>query len=259
VLFLSSVSGLWQAMHPFSDVWWSLVTEVQFYALLPLLLLCRRARRPRRAVQALLGVAAGVHLLFLGRLLAATTGDGQYQLADSIVGRGPQFAIGGIAAWTYLRWRDRPHVDRPWWRNGGADLTLVAVLGLLALLLQWVVTGGLLHFFVAPYHAWHVLEATLWASVLLLVVIAPLRMKFLWTNPLLERLGLLSYSIYMWHLPIIWYVIIGLRQRGVPIPAGWSPAGVAVAALIAVLCYASSELTYRVIERPFLLRKATLR
>ena len=34
--FMNSVSGWYTAMPPYSDVWWSLCTEVQFYLLLPL-------------------------------------------------------------------------------------------------------------------------------------------------------------------------------------------------------------------------------
>jgi peptidoglycan/LPS O-acetylase OafA/YrhL len=102
-------------------------------------------------------------------------------------------------------------------------------------------------------------EALLWAGVLLLVLLAPLRSQRLWSNPLLEWLGLLSYSIYMWHLPVAWYVIPGLRRAGLLVAAGWSVAGLLAALLVAALCLALSTLTYRWVERPFLVRKARLR
>jgi peptidoglycan/LPS O-acetylase OafA/YrhL len=260
MLFLSSVAGWWEAMPPFSDVWWSLGTEMQFYLLLPLLPLCLRSRAGRWIGAALLGGIAVLYGCYLTHVLAGSTFAGQRQLGDSIIGRAPQFVIGGAAAWIYLRWRERSPRAPAWWRNGGADLALAAVLALLALLLQWVIAGGITHFASVPYHAWHVIEAVLWASVVLLVLLAPLHTRALWSNRVLERLGLLSYSIYMWHLPIAWYVvIIGLRRHGVSIASGWTARGAAAALLVAALCYVVSELTYRTIERPFLTRKARIR
>lgn len=258
-LFLSGVAGWSTPLNPFSDVWWSLVTEVQFYLLLPLLPLCRRWRHGRALGIALLAVAVLAYGLFLARVLAAATPAGQMQLAGSIVGRGPQFIIGGAAAWLYLRLRASRSSAPAWWRQGGADLALLATLTALALLLQWVIAGGVQHSIFPPFHAWHLLEALLWAGVLLLVLLAPLRSKRLWSNPALEWLGLLSYSIYMWHLPVAWYVIPGLRRAGLLVAAGWSVAGLLAALLVAALCLALSTLTYRWVERPFLVRKARLR
>ena len=95
--------------------------------------------------------------------------------------------------------------------------------------------------------------------VLLLALLAPLRSKPLWNNPWLEWFGLLSYSIYMWHVPLAWTVILGMRRAGLTIPARWTIVGLLVALLVAALCLALSTLTYRWIERPFLVRKARLR
>ncbi len=258
-LFLSSVAGWFTPLMPYSAVWWSLATEVQFYLLLPLLPLCRRWRYGWALGLALLAGVAVVHGLFLADVLRMSSRAGQAQLADSIIGRAPQFLVGGAAAWLFLRLRASLPPAPAWWRNGGADVAVLAALTALAWVLQWVITGGLIHFIEVPYHAWHIVEALLWACVLLLVLLAPLRSKRLWSNPLLEWLGLLSYSIYMWHLPIAWYVVPGLRHAGVPVPAGWSPGGVFAALLIAALCLALSAFTYRYIERPFLVRKARLR
>ena len=257
--FLSTIAGLWTPLHPFSDVWWSLGTEVQFYCFLPLLPLCRRWRHGVPLGIALIALGAVLHLLFLARVVGFSNGAAQYQLADSIIGRGPQFAIGGAAAWLFLWLRANAPPAPAWWRNGGADLALLAALTGLALVLQWVINGGLLHFFVVPYHAWHIVEALLWASVVLLVLLAPLRSKRLWSNPVLEWFGLLSYSIYMWHVPVAWYVIPWVRRTVVSVPAGWSGLGALTALVVLALCLAVSMLTYRWIERPFLVRKSRLR
>jgi peptidoglycan/LPS O-acetylase OafA/YrhL len=258
MLFLSGFTGWYEPMRPWSDVWWSLVTEVQFYVLLPLLPLCRRWRRGRWLGAALLAAYGLLYLAFQSTLLGLANPASHHLLAESIVGRGPQFLIGGAAAWLYLRWRAAPLVAAPaWWRRGGADAALLATLFALARLLEWVMAAP--HRFLGPpYHAWHTLEALLWATVVLLVLLAPLRLKRLWDNPLLERLGLLSYSIYMWHVPCAWFLLQAVRGSVLRVEAHWTLRGLVVGVLAAAVCLGISALTYRVVERPFLVRKARL-
>jgi hypothetical protein len=58
VAFLESKPGLTTPMPPFSGVWWSLATEVQFYALLPLVALAfGRSRRTTLCLLAVYGAA----------------------------------------------------------------------------------------------------------------------------------------------------------------------------------------------------------
>ena len=65
------------------------------------------------------------------------------------------------------------------------------------------------------------------------------------TNPWLQFLGLISYSVYMWHEPLM----LGLSERGIlinPAPAAFPlNALILVAASIAV-----ATVSYRVVERP---------
>ena len=44
LVFLNSFTGLVEPLFPYSTVWWSLATEVQFYLLLPLLGIALRSR-----------------------------------------------------------------------------------------------------------------------------------------------------------------------------------------------------------------------
>ncbi len=101
-------------------------------------------------------------------------------------------------------------------------------------------------------------EALLWTTILLIVLMAPIRMKALVCNRALARLGVLSYSIYIVHLPIIHFSFLWLRHQWPGSFVGWSGETVAAVSAIAMICVALSEVTYRVIEQPFLRRKALI-
>lgn len=142
----------------------------------------------------------------------------------------------------------------------GVDLALLGLLTALGYLLRWAVMFRE-PFDRPPDHVWHLPEAVLWSLVLLLLLCAPLRSKWLFSNALLARLGILSYSIYMIHLPLTWLFLGTLRTAGVAGPYGlygWSWRTTLVVVVETVTCLGLAALTYRVIERPFLTRKARL-
>jgi peptidoglycan/LPS O-acetylase OafA/YrhL len=104
----------------------------------------------------------------------------------------------------------------------------------------------------------HIPESALWAAFILGVLVLPLRSRSLLVSFPLERLGIISYSFYLWHLPVIVGVasLLGID----PSHPGTTPANVLVPAiaLAFAVSWAVSELTYRWIERPLLLRKQHL-
>src|SRR5437773_1497040 len=69
LLFLNSLPGFYTSkLYPYSNTWWSLVTEVQFYLLLPLLPLSLRPGTGRRTGAVLLLAYATTYGAFLLRL-----------------------------------------------------------------------------------------------------------------------------------------------------------------------------------------------
>src|SRR5262249_47766315 len=68
----------------------------------------------------------------------------------------------------------------------------------------------------SPDNVWHILEGALWACVLLLLLLllAPLRTKVLLANPVWAKLGDLSYSIYLLHLPLFTYALRSAERVG---------------------------------------------
>lgn len=257
-LFLHAWPPLVTVLYPYSGVWWSLATEIQFYLVLPLLpcLLYTRAGRVAGLV-----LCAGYATCYAGWVrgwIPPGSVETYLALHLSLLGRAWAFAAGIAAAALHERFGARVRraaADNALVAGGGADLGLLALLLGLGVLLFDVATLG---FFPAEttWPAWHILEGLLWAAILLAVLWLPLVLQRVFVNPLLERLGTLSYSLYLLHFPAMVGVLSWLRARGLLEPAGWS-AGAGVASLIALgLCAGLSMLTYRWIERPFLERKA---
>jgi len=67
----------------------------------------------------------------------------------------------------------------------------------------------------------------------------------------------LSYSIYLLHQPLLYYSV-GVTRRLFPGMTGWSPSAVLWFAIMTAVCVGLASVTYRFIERPFLVRKARI-
>lgn len=238
----------------FTGVVWSLATEAQFYVLLPLLTWL--AARPRVAV-ALLVLYGAAYAAWIADLIPArpfTT----FRVAYSVFGRGWVFLAGIAAAWVYQRHgaalRTRAAAT-PWLRNGGSDVLLLLVLLALGTLLMAVLRVPGMRAAIPPLVVWHLPEGILWALVVLLVLLAPLRVKPLLCTRALMAVGVLSYSIYLWHLPVLKFGLWPLARRLGLAPMGWNGAGFLMFGVMASIVFAGATLTYLAIERPFLRRK----
>jgi peptidoglycan/LPS O-acetylase OafA/YrhL len=257
LLFLESRGSLVTPMPPWSGVWWSLATEVQFYILLPLVALA--FGRSRRLTLGLLALyAVGYVAVARGLVLPALE---PWFRAQSVIGRGPIFLCGIGAAWLWLRHGERLRhrlAATRWLAAGGGDVLLLVVLLALGLLLRWATFHGFMVLESTPRFVWHVPEGVLWTLVLLIVLLVPLRSKALLSNRVLARLGVLSYSIYILHLPVFHYTMWPWRIAFPRASMDWAPNTATWFVLAAGLCVGLAVLTYRWIERPFLVRKARL-
>lgn len=249
--FLNAIPAGVTALFPYSSTWWSLATEMQYYLVLPLLPFCLRSGVMRFIAIACFLIYAGAYAAYLGEWLRP---GGDFMLRLSLFGRGPLFLEGIFVAWLYLHYgaQMRERLARlSWLRFGGADVLLLASIMGLAALLRWTLVIGYQPVETVPYFAWHLLEGALWATIVLLLLCAPLRLKTVIANPVSGRLGILSYSLYMWHVPVIVWMPKLLRRAGFH-----SYGRIEVAIFMTVTCLAVSQLTYTLIERPFLARKA---
>ncbi len=256
--FLNSIGLASHYIGTYGAVWWSLGTEIQFYLLLPSLLLART-----RAGRVVLGLVAVAYFAMYVRLvrghLVMGSIVGQMALINSVFGRGPLFLWGIAAAVVYRRWgatlRERLAASRVL-RNGGADVLMVAVFVVMAFFLRWLVGIGAVRQMGAPDQPWHIVNGALWAAVLLLILLAPLRAKGLFANRVLGRLGVLSYSIYMIHVPFVGVSLLAIRKWMPFQMVGWDAGSSITIAVLLLALVGVSSLTYRYIESPFLVRKA---
>ncbi|MFN8641690.1 MAG: acyltransferase [Candidatus Binatia bacterium] len=254
MFFLNSFIDIGVGLWPFSVPWWSLATEVQFYLVLPLIgALVGSPRRRRLGLVALLAWAAAYAAFITGDLHARSVA-GQILLRSSVFGRSPLFLGGMLAAAIYV-WRGealRVLLSRTSWVAGvGGDLFVLACFVGLGMILQWTTFLGDMP--AAGRHTWRFGEAFCWSAIVLALILAPLRARWLLVNPVLERIGIWSYSIFLIHLPVLTTIAVLPARKPDPIVLG--PVGNAAAFVgLTVLTIAGAACTHRFIEKPFMAR-----
>lgn len=239
-------------IFPFSVPWWSLSTEIQFYLFLPLAMLAM-ANKKGRLFLAFCGVAwIGLHSVYA---LAPQWLNGwiPLRLTGSLIDRGFAFLLGCMAAWFYLS-RSYEYLRKKTMLLSLIGLTLFICL---IFLLQWYGLMGQRPALQAmPFY--HDLEAVLWAG-LLLCSLGPMSLytKF-FINPIFSHFGTISYSFYLVHVPIQFYLIypvkVVLGDTGTLTDSKMMAAIVGsflLSWLLAVICY-------HCIEMPFLRLKSHL-
>ncbi|HLZ20930.1 MAG TPA: acyltransferase [Ktedonobacterales bacterium] len=246
-LFLSNISA--QTVGEINSVFWTMAVEVQFYVMLPLLgwLAARLARllTPIGAGLTLfitllatsIGAEALVRIEWVRQLPFYTflLGDASLSYWIAIFGCGIACAI----MYTYLR------QVRPFSTRAAPALRAVAgVLGIAGVCLALSVT------FLPRLHALPLKNETFGVAygLLLFGVLfgpAPLRVPF--SARVMRFVGLISYSVYLWHT-----VILGLIEPHLTSVASF-PAHIAIgAALDLLLTLPVAYVSYQLTERPFL-------
>lgn len=237
---------------PFSVVWWTLVTEFQFYLLLPLVMaLWISGRVGRIAVGGLLVAWLCAYVLLVLQNQDPTVVN-NFILTKSIFARLPAFLFGIVAAAFYLRARQWPWLLKPSGATRYSTLMLVCmVLYALGMTLQRVaLLGG--REAEQYWHLHHSLEALLWALLIVSLLLCTFPGRAVLVNRHLAVIGKLSYSLYLLHLPVLFYLIYPIREHhGDESYAAsfWLYLLPAVALGISLVL---SRISYQLVERPFL-------
>jgi peptidoglycan/LPS O-acetylase OafA/YrhL len=238
---------------------WSLVIEAAFYLALPVLAtLAMTLARPAtsRAGRRLAALAPAAAMLLLGlggkavaHLVAGSSSgweaDWPSVLARSFLANADLFAFGMALAVLHTEVRDGAVTLPRWWRAGA-----LAAAGATALAAVWIVPEGM-GLGVAKYDVLMAVSCSLLLAIVVLPDPGPSRRRLLWlldTRPLV-MIGLVSYSLFLWHEPLVYW----LREHGLTRPG---PGGFVVnLVVLAAGAGALAALTYRFVERPAMARK----
>lgn len=243
------------ASFAINNVYWTLPIELAFYLCLPFVVrvLARAERRERSKWLTLALLYAGSLVLVWAyryaawRLFAASPVNTIVWATAQLPGSFDQF-MAGVAAATALRWWRRDgHLPAPA-RTRGLS-TGLAIVGLGGVI-------GMIYFIDAIYlefwqghpalFFWHSATSAFVALAVLGIALGGPLTRALLENRLVVWLGAISYSIYLWHYPILEWV------KG---PLDAMHAGLGLYVLVAVpLTIAASALSYYALERPFLAR-----
>ncbi len=204
---------------------WSLVVELQFYALLPLLAwaLLRLGRGSLRAAALLLGAVAGASLaVWFVKVHAPAAPDlrWRYSLPATFF----NFTAGMFLALGRAELERRPR------RLPGSTALILAAVGL------WLVAAQAIR--------WAEPLCAVAALLVVAAVVLPVResglVRTLGARPL-AAIGVASYSLYLWHVPVIRELNNHARLGALGLLAAGAALALAVAAA-----------SYLAVERPFL-------
>jgi len=239
----------WNPVQPLVGVWWTLPVEFSFYLLLPFI---ASFMRPARWTIFLLG---GILLSLLYRLWAvdhfAAAPDGTVFLAASqLPGYLPEFLLGASAA-LLVQWLDLRTGFHP--SPNLLDGLFLVGAGFAVLWLWQVVLPNGDNYWLGH---WSMIFAPLALGLPLSIMVASMYLgsrigRLLFANPLIYFLGLISYSLYLWHFVV-------LQQAGVVLGEAFSGLqGISKFLISLSLVVLVASVSYFLFERPFFRLGAT--
>jgi len=233
---------LW--VKPINGVWWTLPTEFLFYLLLlPLGYLLKT--RSTRVLLLVLLMGTWLYRWWVFQNFQDQGVGKMVVLMGNILGAFDLFIIGTFCAWLYVSkyQHNRPQVPP----------TIFLVLGIAGVVLclysiQWVDPG-----YWEGHWLLYVKNTLIGISIASIVVSVLMGSKWalgLFGNPVIMHAGIISYSVYLWHLPVLyvlskWSFMVNYSGYRLPLMLAFS------IPLVWLLSYCS----YRWVERPFLQRR----
>ncbi len=213
---LAFVHPFWhESLYSISSPLWSLGIEVQFYALFPAIAACMR-RWPLLTFGCLIAIGESFRMW-----LASTGYNNDIYWAPQLPGQIDLFGLGMISSYGYLRFR--MHRLDPMVSGGATIVAMVSLaigMAMVNNLYDVTVASG-----TGAHFAWHSDHRLVFGTVMAVLTLSSLFAHPAWRrtigNPVLVWLSVISYNLYLWHVPIKEQC----AQTGFPcssIPAPWS-------------------------------------
>ena len=233
----------WGPVQPIVGIWWTLPVELSFYLVLPFIASFMRPGRWMVFLLAAILLSMLYRIWSVDHFLAAPVG-AVFLAASLLPGSLPEFLLGASAAMIVQKF-DLQAIKRPtaWILDG---LFLAGVI--LANVWFWSV--------MLPYGSifwsghWSMVVAPIALGLPLSMIVISLYWgsrigRLLFANPVVYFLGLISYSLYLWHFVVLQQagVIFGEAYTGMP--------GLPKFLLTMSLVVLVSTISYFVFERPF--------
>ena len=216
---------------------WSLALEVQFYALIGVVVYLLPKEHLRRW---LVGLTLAVVMFRYGVTFAnpsATT-----PLVLLLPSRLDAFLLGGLTALLPPAGLDRSRL-----RQGGAATLLVMA----SVAFEWFAVGGFGRFSRYVLPAYYLLLSIGCVALLDLCANSSPLVRWLMESAPMIRAGKLSYFVYLFHIPIVWTVYhFGSGVAPTLVHGG----GVGLMLLVLAVIYGTAELSYRFVEEPLIRR-----
>ncbi|MFT5770344.1 MAG: peptidoglycan/LPS O-acetylase OafA/YrhL [Lysobacterales bacterium] len=230
-------------VRPLVGLWWTLPVELSFYLILPLIAVFMR---PRKWFFIML---AGFAISIAYRIWSAsdfetTSGPVVFLIASQLPGSLPEFLLGASAA-ILVKQVDIKGLPRPSMRS--ADLLFVLGVVLTTLWLSQIVfTYGTVYW----RGHWSMVIAPIALGTALTLLVLGLYWgsrigKWLCGNPVVYFIGLISYSLYLWHFVVMQQILLLGGEPYAQLPE------LVRFGICTLLVTVVSALSYFLVERPF--------
>jgi peptidoglycan/LPS O-acetylase OafA/YrhL len=227
-----------------NGVWWTLAPEFDFYLVLPLLFLLIRKKGMDWFILSAIQLSIVYKLIIFPHITNMDDGYKQYMLGQ-LPGRIDLFAIGMTAAFIYRKYYDQLR-NFP---NAEKIMVLAGIIGIGGFYLVMTSLGRGVYY--GGHWSLYIAETIygLIAAILILGITLNGGIgKAIFSNRVMVYFGTVSYSIYLWHVPIL--RMIFENKSVVAALNGGLKAGIIV--MYVGIVFAVSHLSYRWIEKPFI-------
>lgn len=232
-----------QAVRPLVGLWWTLPVELSFYLLLPLM---ASFMKPRRWMVLVLGgfILSMAYRHWAASAFGVVTVDVVFLNASQLPGSLPEFLLGASAA-ILVRWIQAGNLRIP--SRQVADVLFMTGL---VLTVAWL-AGVVLRFGPVYWQGhWSMIVSPIMLGCALTTMVLGLYWgsrpgNWLCANPLTYFIGLISYSLYLWHFVVIQQIqkLGGETYAALP--------GLLKFLLCTLLVTAVAAASYFLFERPF--------